>query len=335
MRYVVYGAGAVGGTIAARLFEAGHEMILIARGAHLEALKSGGLSYSDPTGSRVLPIPAVGHPAAVEWRGGEVTMLAMKSQATEDALRDLVAVAPQSIAVVCAQNGVANERAALRRFPNVYGMCVMMPASHLEPGAVDADSFPIVGVLDLGRYREGTDDVARQIASDLSASGFRSDADPSVMRWKYEKMLLNLTTAVRAMCGQEAVDCEEDARLRGILAERLRREALACFEREGVALPTPEERSARWDGALTPRPITGRPKVAGSAWQSLARRTGTIETDYINGEITLLGRLHGIPTPVNELVQRRANDLARLSSPPGSLPLKDLVAAAGADRPHS
>ena len=53
--------------------------------------------------------------------------------------------------------------------------------------------------------------------------------------------------------------------------------------------------------------IGGRRRGGGSSWQSLARGTGTIETDYLNGEIVLLGRLHGVPTPVNlGLPARRA-----------------------------
>ena len=51
------------------------------------------------------------------------------------------------------------------------------------------------------------------------------------------------------------------------------------------------------------REIEGARARGGSTWQSLARGTGTIETDYLNGEIALLGRLHGVPTPVNAALQ--------------------------------
>ena len=44
----------------------------------------------------------------------------------------------------------------------------------------------------------------------------------------------------------------------------------------------------------------------GSSWQSLARGTGSIEAEFLNGEIVLLGALHGVPTPVNALLQRLA-----------------------------
>ena len=56
--------------------------------------------------------------------------------------------------------------------------------------------------------------------------------------------------------------------------------------------------------------VAGLTRGGGSSWQSLVRGTGSIEADYLNGEMCLLGRLHGVPTPVNELLQRRANAAA-------------------------
>jgi 2-dehydropantoate 2-reductase len=51
-----------------------------------------------------------------------------------------------------------------------------------------------------------------------------------------------------------------------------------------------------------------------------------VETDYLNGEVVLLGRLHGVPTPANELLQRLANEAAREGRRPGSLGERDLLA---------
>lgn len=329
MRYVIYGAGAVGGTIGARLFEAEREVLLIARGSHHDAIVRDGLCYADPVATRLLPIPVVDHPARVDWREDDIVVLAMKSQGTAEALATLDASASPEVRLLVAQNGVENERLALRIRPDVYGMCVMMPATHLEPGSVVAESHPVVGVLDVGRYPVGSDETATAIARDLTAAGFRSQPDEAIMRWKYEKLLLNLATAVRAMCGPEAGDDDVDAAARARLVEELRAEAVACFDRAGVLLPTPQERSARWGGALTPKAVEGRQRVAGSAWQSLARRTGSVESDFTNGEIVLLGRLHGIATPVNELVRRRSAEVARSHRAPGSVPVQALAADAG------
>jgi 2-dehydropantoate 2-reductase len=328
-RYVVLGAGAVGATIGARLFEAGLEVVLIARGEHLAALQKDGLRYGDPERTRVLAIPTVGDPSALRWGNEDVVILATKSQASLNALDALESSAPRSVPVVCAQNGVDNERQALRRFPNVYGMCVMLPATHLEPGAVDADSFPVVGVLDVGRYPEGVDETSRSLAGDLDSNGFRSEPDPQVMRWKYEKLLSNLATAIRALCGPENPEEGSDAAaVRAGLVSAMRAEALSCYDAAGIVLPPPEERDRRWR-EITIQPIPGRPRAAGSAWQSLARRTGNVESDFINGEIVLLGRVHGVATPVNEVVQRLAADAARRRLGPGTLSPTEVAGAVG------
>ena len=152
MRFVVYGAGAVGGVVGGRLAQAGHEVVLIARGAHHDAIRDDGLRLVVPDGDPlILSIPVVSHPAGIDFRDDDVVLLAMKSQHTGKALSGLQASAPASVAVVCVQNGVANEPAALRLFDDVYGVCVVCPALHLEPGVVEAHAAPITGILDIGR----------------------------------------------------------------------------------------------------------------------------------------------------------------------------------------
>src|SRR4051812_15366394 len=109
MRYVIYGAGAIGATIGARLHEAGRDVVLIARGAHYGALRDGGLRFGDPESVRTLPIPVADHPSAIDWRDGDAVLLTMKTQDTAAALQALRASAPGSTPVFCVQNGVANE----------------------------------------------------------------------------------------------------------------------------------------------------------------------------------------------------------------------------------
>ena len=67
----------------------------------------------------------------------------------------------------------------------------------------------------------------------------------------------------------------------------------------------------------------------GSSWQSLARGTGSIEAEFLNGEIVLLGALHGVPTPVNALLQRLALQAAVEGAGPGSWHIEELSDLAG------
>ncbi|MEU6713668.1 2-dehydropantoate 2-reductase [Nonomuraea sp. NPDC046802] len=312
MRYIVIGAGAVGGTIGARLHQGGHEVVLVARGAHYEALKRDGLRLITPESSETLDIPAADGP--VPTRDDDVLVLATKSQDTIAAL----APWPSDLPVVCAQNGVDNERTVLRRFERVYGMCVWLPAQHLEPGVVAAHGHPYSGMLHVGRYPQGVDELAQRIADDLGKRGLVGRATPDVMRWKHGKLLGNLGNAVEALLGRGAGTAE--------IAERARAEARTVLDTAGIAYSTTEEELARRGHNVDIRPIDGVTRGGGSSWQSLARGSGSIEADYLNGEIVLLGRLHGVPTPVNEVLRREANRAAVGRRPPGSMSADELLA---------
>ena len=317
MRFVVYGAGAVGGVVGGRLAQYGHDVVLIARGPHRDAIAARGLRVDSPDGSVTLPLPVHTGPADLEWTGGEIVLLGMKSQDTAAALDALAAVAPDETPVVCLQNGVANEREALRRFANVYGICVMCPATHLEPGVVMAHSAPISALLDAGRYPVGTDEVCDEVAAALRASTMESVVRPDIMRWKHTKLLMNLGNAIGALCGPEARG--------GALNDLVRAEGVACLEAAGIPFASVEEDRARRGDRLRMAPAAAGRWRGDSSWQSLARGTGAIETAYLNGEVLLLGRLHGVPTPANELLVRLALQAARELLPPGSLDAEEIL----------
>ncbi len=319
MRIVIYGAGAIGGTIGAYLHQQGHEVALIARGAHYEALIAGGLVFRTPERTATLRIPVVDHPAALELNPDDVVVLAVKSHQTADALAELSQAAPPEIAVACAQNGVDNERVALRLLPNVYGICVMCMATHLEPGVVSVASWPTIGMFEVGRYPSGVDSCAERLSAALDGSTCRSEVRGDVMAWKYTKLLTNLANVVMALLGEPGS---------GRLTELARAEGVACLEAAGIAYVD----NATWRERY--RNLRRHPKALdppeGSTWQSLARHTGSVETDYLNGEIVLLGRLFGVPTPINTQLMRLATEVARRGDPPGGFSEDELLERFGA-----
>ncbi|MFJ2510669.1 ketopantoate reductase family protein [Streptomyces griseoviridis] len=327
MRYIIIGAGAVGGAIGGRLAGSGHDVVLVARGAHLAALRQHGLRLTVPDGEFTHRLPAVENPDELgELRPDDVLLLAVKTQHTEEALR-LWGRAPvagggtaaEQLPLLCAQNGVESTRIALRVFRRVYGVCVWLPATHLEPGTVSAAGAPLTGILHIGRYPHGTDETARAVAADLEASHFEAPVAADVERWRYAKLLANLGNALEAVAGPLEGD---DATA---LFARVRAEGAAVLDAAGLAHVSEEEQRAVRGDKIAQLPLPGVPRGGGSSWQSLTRAAGTIETDYLNGEIALLGRLHGVPTPLNELLQRLADRFAAERRPPGSLPLPDLL----------
>lgn len=344
-RYVVIGAGAVGGSIGARLHQSGHEVVLVARGEHLARMQADGLRFVSPDGDARLTIPAVAGPDDLALSGDtaltedDVLVLATKSQHTADALglwssadvRTSSGPRPagQVLPLLCAQNGLANEPAALRWFARVAGVCVWLPSGLPEPGTVVAPCAPLTGVLHLGRYpaeytatgRDGFEPLLDGVAADLIGSRFAAPRPPDVMMWKRRKLISNLGNAFDALFARDA-GWEP-------LLEQAKDEALAVFAAAGWSVTGSREADAARGRSMVPQEIAGQTRSGGSTYQSLARGTDSVETDYLNGEVAALGRLHDVPTPVNAAVQHLAARAVRDRAAARSLPVEALRTVLG------
>jgi 2-dehydropantoate 2-reductase len=322
MRFIVYGVGAIGGTFAAALAKAGHEVVGIARGQMLEAIrKAGGLTFRTVGGTHFVKFDVVAEPSEIRFRPDDAIFLAMKGQDTAEALEALRAAGVTTQAIVCAQNGVNNERAALRLFPNVYGMTVMLPADYLVAGEVACYGTPKYGICDLGRYPQGLDDNVAQIAAALDSANFLGVPMEHVMRSKYGKLIENLGNVVEAALGHG----NKSAAVMAAVQD----EAKAVYRASGVEWIDIGGHPPRRAGVMEMGPVDGAHRTGGSSTQSLKRGTGSIETDWLNGEIALMGRLAGVPTPYNAALVAVSTELIDKGAKPGSMTEAELKARLG------
>ncbi|HEY0000708.1 MAG TPA: 2-dehydropantoate 2-reductase N-terminal domain-containing protein, partial [Actinoplanes sp.] len=321
-RYVVIGAGAVGASIAAELHRAGVETLLVARGAQLAALRERGLTYVRPDGEHQLRIPVAGGPDEVELAEDDVLLLATKTPDTDAAVREwawrpvkradgALGTAAADLPVVTLQNGLDNERTVLRRFARVIGGVVWIPATFVVPGEVVNNAEPVPAVLFLGRYPAGTHAVTDGIAGDLRRGGFTVHVVEDIVAHKATKLLGNLANALDAVYRR--------SELRAAALNLLQDEARAVYQAAGIVPANPD----RGDFRLVD--IPGRTRGGSSTWQSLARGSSP-ETDFLNGEIALLGRLHSVPTPANAAIQARVHRAVAEGTAAGSLDDADLAA---------
>ena len=199
-----------------------------------------------------------------------------------------MAVRRRAAALFTAQNGVANEPAALRLFADVHAVCVWLPATHLDPGVVVANGHPHPGMLHLGRYPSGSDDTDRAVAADLTAAGFVAPVRDDVMRWKYGKLLGNLGNGLQALLGRDVPDGLRGAgprRGRGGARRGRHRAHLASEEaaERGDQVAAPAGAAARsgpaappgrvWPGVpAPPRPTTSTARSCCSAGCTACRR---------------------------------------------------------------
>lgn len=340
-RYVIVGAGAIGGCLGGRIAQnTGTPPLLVARGANGAAIHDEGLLLRDPDRTARVRVPVAAGPDEAHLTTDDVLVFATKTHQLQSALNDWVdqpvhdaagnrvGTAGEMLPVFTALNGVESERMALRLFRRIYGVCVWIPAVHLHPGEVLISIAPLSGVFIVGRYGDHVDagqagssadaDPLESVRTDWQEAGFGIHVVDDVMAWKYRKLIANLGNAVQALLGSE--DDEEVQAAASETWRAARAEALTVYEAAGITIPGDQDEAAWRGGAFDMRPIPGvEAPMGGSSWQSLTRGTGSIETDYLNGEIVLLGRTYGVATPVNEALQRLARRAAAEGRRPGDL----------------
>ncbi len=326
-RYVIIGAGAIGGGLGARLHQAGRHALLIARGDHLEALRAGGLRMRTPEEDVVLPVPVAGGPDEAVLTADDILVLATKTQQVPDALRQWVDVpvagggtAGERLPIVLATNGVAAEVMALRYFARVYGACVWMWAAHLTPGEVVLEGVPRSGVFHLGRVpaSPGPDELLERVRDDWSTARLRIVLPPDVMPWKYRKLLSNAGNGFQALLGP--------VRGMGRLTRAAQAEGRAVLDAAGIAYTSEVDEAAARADSFEVRPVPGFEQVlGGSTWQSLTRGTGNVETDYLNGELVRIARRHGLEAPINARLAALVRQAAVRGAKPGDLTLDELA----------
>ncbi len=318
MRIIIYGLGAVGGAIAAGLAVEGRDVIGIARGAMLDALRDEPLRVRTPDGDFSATFPVVAHPSDITFAPDDLILLTMKTQDTPAALGDLRAAGVREQPIFCVQNGVTNEDLALRYFPNVHGATVMMPVIYVSPGEVVAQCTPKIGYFDIGTYPSGVTEDDYRLAAALDTQRLAGFVHEDVMSSKRGKLLMNTRNVLSALLGKKSFESS----LRDPLVE----EAKAVFTSAGLSWQEVDATDPRRDELLRPGMVAHAPDTGGSTAQSLVRGTGHVETDFLNGEIARLGRLTGVPTPVNTFFTQLMPEMVAKGVRPGDLTPDDLEA---------
>ena len=333
-RYVIVGAGAIGGAIGGRLHQAGRSVVLVARGEHLEVLRRDGLRLRTPDEDVRLDVPAVGGPEELELTPDDVLVLATKTQQVEAALRTwadvdvhaegrVVGTASALLPVFTALNGVAAESMAQRWFSRVVGVCVWMPAVHLEPGEVIVRGAPTSGMLHLGSVPAGREqDLVAAVAADLEAARFDAPRPADVMPWKYRKLISNLANGLQALVGAGGGTEQLAAALEG--------EAREVLDAAGIVVTPDAEESAARAAGFTMHHVPGVPDdVGGSTWQSLQRGTGNVETDYLNGEVARIAHGLGRQAPLNARLASLVRQASARGQQPGAVTAAQVAEALG------
>lgn len=325
-RFVIIGAGAVGSSLAAQLEGAGAEYILVARDRQAAHLREHGLTYIRPDGTSHLRLAVTTFEDHDGLRSDDLLVFTPKTQDLDAALVQWawrpVVDAPHlrgaDLPVLTLQNGLEAERRALRSFRTVYGATVNMPGAYVDEGVVEVRAAPAPAVVTVGAYPERPVPEFAPVARTLRDAGYVVEVVDHLTRWKTAKLLWNVKNGIEVF-SQDAEQAQE-------VGDRLVGEARAVFLAAGLDVADPKR-----DRSVDTSPFQIAPRPAGtpggqSTWQSFARPTAHgQEADFLNGEIVFLGRIHGVPTPYNEAVQRLLGEAFEAREAPGTRSVDALI----------
>lgn len=330
MRFVMLGAGAIGGVVGGQLAKAGFDVLFVdPLREHVDAINRNGLHLRGVHGHHVLRVPAVTDIPAVSLGADDVVICSVKSYDMDAAMQALRRATALELPVFCAQNGIRNEEVAARYFRNVHGVMVLIGAKRLVPGEVVHTS---AGPLGVGRWPSGLSEAAHEVTQAVAKTDIPAYSTEEIAVHKWNKMAINLNNATFGLLGISGQEAQADPEVRAFLADvyeegvRVLRAAGIRFEGPPGSSIEDRIRSLRGPAPGVPIPPDEEPRHRPSLWQDLYHGGGQVEADWFNGEIVRLGRAHGVPTPYSGLLLELIADMAQRRERPGGYTLSDLRA---------
>jgi 2-dehydropantoate 2-reductase len=312
MRVTVMGSGGTGGYFGGLLARAGEDVTFVARGAHLEAIRTKGLTVrSRLVGDFTVPARATDDPG--EGGPADLVLFCVKAYDTESAVRRLGAAVGRETVILPVQNGIDSAERIGRVIgsAHVIGGLAGVSSGVAAPGIIEHRAGP--DMIQLGELDGRPSPRTERIADVLLRAGIKAQVRLDIRVALWEKFVLicglsGLTALTRLPIGAILACAETRA-----LYQQTMEETHAVGQAQGVALPDGVvERTVKYFEAADPA-------VRGSLYYDLAagRR---LEIDTLNGTVVRLGRKRGVPTPANFAVYAALKpyaDGAPVSGAPG------------------
>jgi len=201
MKFLIIGAGGIGGYYAARLREAGHDLVLTARGAHLEAIQSQGLRVDYAGQVYQCSIPACDHKALQQRYlpdDFDLIIITLKSTATGPVMAELGGwLASAAVPVLSLQNGVDNEpvfAAALGEHRVLGGLAVRIGGHVTGPGEVFAEG---AAQIVMGAWPEAQDrddprsELLKVLEEAFNGAGIPTTVTDNIRYELWRKLVIN------------------------------------------------------------------------------------------------------------------------------------------------
>ncbi|MEW6733170.1 MAG: ketopantoate reductase family protein [Acidobacteriota bacterium] len=336
MRYIVYGAGAIGSALGGLLANLGRPVVLVTRTAHAHAIAKSGLIIHTKEKRLQVKVMAIESLAEITCTTDDIILLTNKTQDTMSAITQLASWARPDTPIVCLQNGVRNESMAATRFSQVIGGLVNFNANFLAPGVVERTMWNLIA---LGCYPEGINPLVEAIANDFREVGFDTHCYPQIMRAKWGKLIANLNNATNAITNTYLQQALSNPSHKEFMAQVMA-EGIMVLDRAGIPL----DDGGLYDIRARLAAVYNQPAQPAddsseidpldrsypSTWQDLTLGRKQLEVRFFNGEIVALGVSLGLNTPYNSVLLEVVENMAVKGEKPGRYrlaELKELVAA--------
>lgn len=294
MKIIVMGSGGVGGYFGGRLAAAGNEVTFVARGAHLQALRSSGLNVRSPRGD--LHLAEVRAVETIAQAGlADLVMVGVKLWDTESIAPSLRPLAERGAAIVSFQNGVQKDDVLRKHVPPdaVMGGVCYIAATIAEPGVIAHTGN--MQRLVFGEYGGQASARALAFLAACREAGIDADCSDSIERLIWEKFVFLVgLSGTTSMFGQAIGPIRADATMRSTLLDAMR-EVVAVGRAKGVPLQAEfaQDRLAFCDTL---------PAAMTSSMQNDLARGNRLEVPWLSGAVVELGQRLGIATPVNRAI---------------------------------
>jgi 2-dehydropantoate 2-reductase len=298
-RFLIYGAGAIGSVIGGMLTKGGHEVVLIGRGVHMDAVADDGLKINGLLGNH--EISGITTATSLEELSKEpvpeAVMVCVKSCDTQEAIDSLTGsdLIGERTAIVSLQNGLGNVEKIKIAFgeERSFGGRVIFGAEIDKAGSVNVPVW--ADKVLLGGGNPGT---ARYLAGVLTECGIESEAVDDIFTALWEKVLYNVgLNSLSAILEVPYGELGRESHARSLLVELIK-EAYAVAQAENsVSSRSPDDYLDVFFGRLLPATESHN-----SSMLQDIRRGKETEIDSINGEVVRRGKIHGLNVPLNEIM---------------------------------
>jgi 2-dehydropantoate 2-reductase len=293
MRIAIMGSGGLGGYFGARLCDGGAEVHFIARGGHLEAMRSQGLRIEGPEPIHIARVNATDDPEEVGVV--DFVMLCVKLWDTEAALRQIRPMIGDGTTIISFQNGVLKDQYLRAAFDasRIMGGVGYIATTIDRPGVI-RQTGPMQRLL-FGEFDGSRSARGQALLAACLAGGIKAELSENILREIWQKYvflagLSGTTTTIRKTIGPIRGNPQTRAFLLDVM-----REVVAVGRAHGVDLPEDYAEVRLQLADDVPYDMT-------SSMHHDLERGNPLEVRWLAGGVVELGQHMGVPTPLNRAI---------------------------------